>query len=165
MQFREDDDFHRLVRRAAVLPLVPEHQVEDVWLEALEANDDDRQDVLRFKDYVTETWVEGHLMNWNHFDNDGPRTTNAVEGWHHKFIRMCRRPHPNVYMFIQFLLKEQAAKEAKMIQLTAGGEVRPKKRNYKQLDRRIHDLKERLRRRHIQLMDYAAAASHLLRLE
>lgn len=70
MQFRDNDDFHRLVRRAAVLPLVPEHQVEDVWLEALEANDDDHQDFLRFKDYVTETWVEGHLMNWNHFDNN-----------------------------------------------------------------------------------------------
>lgn len=69
-QFRENDDFHRLVRRAAVLPLVPGHQVEDVWLEALEDNDDDRQDVLRFKDYVTDTWVEGHLMKLNHFDND-----------------------------------------------------------------------------------------------
>lgn len=100
-----------------------------------------RLDVLRFKDYLTDTWVEGHLMIWNHFDNDGPRTTNAVEGWHHKVYRMCRRPHPNVYMFIQFLQMEQAANEAKMIQLAAGGVVRPKKRKYRQLDQRIHDLR------------------------
>lgn len=40
-----------LVRRAKVLPLVPEHRVEDVWLEALEDNEDDDHDVQRFKDY------------------------------------------------------------------------------------------------------------------
>lgn len=43
--------------------------------------------------------------------------------------------------------------------------VRPKKRKYRQLDRRIHDLKERLRRGHIQLIDYADAVSHLLHLQ
>ncbi|XP_062612625.1 uncharacterized protein LOC134274356, partial [Saccostrea cucullata] len=164
-QFREDEDFHRLVRRAAVLPLVPEQRVEDVWFEALEDNEDDNQDVGRFKDYVTETWVEGHLMNWNHYDNEGPRTTNAVEGWHHKFNRMCRPPHPNLFMFVQLIQKEQAANEAKMIQLAAGGVVRPKKRKYRQLDRHIQDLKDRLRRGDIQIMDYADAASHLLHLE
>lgn len=55
VQFHEDDDFLRLVRRGAVRSLVPEEQVKDVWLEALEANDDDRQDVSHFKDYVTDT--------------------------------------------------------------------------------------------------------------
>lgn len=83
MQFHENDDFYRQVRRAPVLSVGFEHQVEDVSLEALEANDDDRQDVLHFKDLVTETWAEGHRMNWTHFDNNGPRTTNTVERWHH----------------------------------------------------------------------------------
>ncbi|XP_062599326.1 uncharacterized protein LOC134260799 [Saccostrea cucullata] len=158
-------NFHRLERRAAVLPLVPEQQVEDVWFEALQDNEDDNQVVGRFKDYVTETWVEGHLINWNHYDNEGPRTTNAVEGWHHKFNRMCRRPHPNLFMFVQLIQKEQAANEAKMIQLAAGGVIRPKKRKYRQLDRRIQDLKARLGQGDIQIMDYADAASHLLHLE
>lgn len=54
MQFHENDDFYRQVRRAPVLSVGFEHQVEDVSLEALEANDDDRQDVLHFKDLVTE---------------------------------------------------------------------------------------------------------------
>ncbi|XP_056011504.1 uncharacterized protein LOC130051982 [Ostrea edulis] len=109
VRLRDDEDFHRLVRRAAILPLILEHQVEDVWFPALEDNDDDGQEVLRFKDYVTETWVEGHLPNWNHFDNDGPRTTNAVEGWHNKLNRMCRYPHPNIYVSIQLIQKEQTA--------------------------------------------------------
>lgn len=165
VRFREENSVRLLVRRAAVLPLIPEHRVEDVWLEALEDNEDDDHDVLRFKDYVTETWVEGHLTHWNHYDNDGSRTTNVVEGWHHKFNRMCRRPHPNIFMFIQLIQKEQAANEAKMIQLAAGGVVRPKKKKYRQLDTRIRQLKDRLRQGNIQLMEYADAASHLIHLE
>lgn len=133
VQFHEVNDFFRLyiyiqqVRRGAVLPLLPEEQVKDVWLEALEANDDDRQDVSHFKDYVTDTQVEGHLMNWNHFNSDGPRSTNAVAEWHHKCNSMCRRLHQMCACLSRFFFqKEQAANEAKMIQLAAGGVVRPK---------------------------------------
>lgn len=122
-KFRENEEFHRLVRGAGVLPLVPGHRVEDVWFQALEDSDDQTAPVMRFKDYVTETWFEGHLEMWNHFDHDGPRTTNAVEGWHNKFNRMCRRAHPNIFVFLELLQKEQAANEAKIIQITAGGEV------------------------------------------
>uniref|UniRef100_K1R1H1 Uncharacterized protein n=1 Tax=Magallana gigas TaxID=29159 RepID=K1R1H1_MAGGI len=64
-------------------------------------------------DYVAETWVEGHLTHWNHYDNDGSRTANAVEDWNHKFTRMYRRPHPNI--FIQLIQKEQDANETKML--------------------------------------------------
>lgn len=60
---------------------------------------------------------------------------------------MCRRFHPKVYMFIQFLQKEQAANEARMIQLAAGGVVRPKKRKYVQLDQRIHELRHHVAER------------------
>ena len=45
---KEDEDFHKLVRRAAVLPLVPEHLVEDVWFQTLNDNESDGQAVLRF---------------------------------------------------------------------------------------------------------------------
>ena len=41
-------------------------------------NDDNTAAFVSFNDYVTETWIEGHFEFWNHFDHDGPRTTNAV---------------------------------------------------------------------------------------
>ncbi|XP_048764782.2 uncharacterized protein LOC125672628 [Ostrea edulis] len=164
-EFRENEDFHRLVRRAAVLPLVPDHRVEDVWFQALEDNDDNTDAIMRFKDYVTETWVEGHLHLWNHFDHDGPRTTNAVEEWHHKFNRMCRRAHPNIFVFVEMQKKEQAANEAKIIQITAGGVVCPKKRKYRQLDSRLQRLKDRMRQGQMDIVAYADAASHLIHFE
>lgn len=51
----------------------------------LEDNKDDGYHVMCLKDYVTETRVEGHLTHWNHYDNDGSRTTNVVEGWHNNY--------------------------------------------------------------------------------
>ena len=63
-EFRDNDSFHQLVRRAAVLPLVPSQRVEDVWFQALEGNDDNTAAVVRFKDYVTETWIEGLFEFW-----------------------------------------------------------------------------------------------------
>jgi len=119
--YREEDNIRRLVRRAAVLPLVPVHLVEDVWFAALEDVDDDRPDIMRFTDYVTETWVETDVTQFNHFDNDGARTTNHVEGWHSRLNRVCKRAHPNIYALVKILQKEQAVNEAKIIQISAGG--------------------------------------------
>lgn len=48
------------------------------WFQALDDNYDNTALVMRFKDYVTEIWVEWHLDLWNHFDQNGPRTINAV---------------------------------------------------------------------------------------
>ena len=70
VMFKEDDEFRRLVRRAAVLPLVPENSVEDVWFQALEDNQDDSPPVMRFKDY-------GPRPGWKAISNIGTTTTTT----------------------------------------------------------------------------------------
>lgn len=62
MQFCEKENFHRHVRRSRATVLLEElkHQVNDVKIEALAANEDDSQDVLPFKVYVIKTSTEGH---------------------------------------------------------------------------------------------------------
>ena len=91
-QYRQDDNIKILVRGAAVLSLVPVNEVEYMWCHALEYNDNDTPGVTRFDDCVTEQWVE----SWNHYDNDGPRTTNNVEGWHSKINKICKTAHTNI---------------------------------------------------------------------
>ncbi|XP_067667663.1 uncharacterized protein [Haliotis asinina] len=82
-QYQSDPEVHRLVRRAAALPLVPAESIDDVWFETLDSGPTHVDSVLRFADYVTEQWVEGlPRVFWNQYNNDGPRTTNHVEGWH-----------------------------------------------------------------------------------
>jgi len=65
------------VRRAAVLPLVPPEPVEDVWFNALEDREEIAINTTAFADYVTKYSVDGNnRQQWNHFDNEGPRTNN-----------------------------------------------------------------------------------------
>lgn len=157
----------RLVRRAAVLPLVPSVLVEDVWLNALETIDGADIDIntTTFTDYVTEQWVENNRNMWNHFENDGPRTTNHLEGWHNKLKKHVRCAHPNIYSLLKLLKQIQAANEVTMIQYAAGGVRATKRRKYRAIDDRITQLKERLDRGDIDIIQYADAASYVLHLD
>ena len=61
-----------MVRRAAALPLVPPHQVDDVWMMAMNEVDDEAAE--RFKDYVTTTWIDNMTARfpmelWTLYDN------------------------------------------------------------------------------------------------
>ena len=78
---------------------------------------------------------------------------------------MCNRPHPNIFSVVKLLQKEQAANEAKIIQIRAGGKQCPKRRKYRQLDARLQTLKDRLRNGLIDVIQYADAASYLLHLD
>lgn len=165
-RYEQEDDIKKLVRRAGVLPLVPVNQVEDVWLNALEENEDQGPEVTRFTDYVTETWVEGlPRREWNHYDNDGPRTTNHAEGWHSKVNKMCQHAHPNIFAAVKLLQSIQATNEAKMLQLSAGGKKRPTKKKYRLLDSRLQQLKDRFQAGQIGVLEYADAASALVKLK
>jgi hypothetical protein len=68
------------------------------------------------------TWEDAsHQHIWNHFDTDGPRTTNHLEGWHHKLKNHVAHPHPNIFYLINLLKEQQASTEIKLIQYSAGG--------------------------------------------
>ncbi|XP_060064009.1 uncharacterized protein LOC132544427 [Ylistrum balloti] len=87
VSYGENEDVHRLLRRAAVLPIIPPERVEDVWFNALEDLEDSVLPVntTPFCDYVTTQWVEGGDINtWNHYTTEGPRTTNHLKGWNSK---------------------------------------------------------------------------------
>ena len=58
VDFKDDQTMRKLVLRAAALPLVPPESVEDVWFNALEDCDIHTNNVTKFKDYVTERWVD-----------------------------------------------------------------------------------------------------------
>ena len=107
---KEDQTFNRLVRRAAALPFVPPNQVHYVWMTALNEVADE---VDRFKDYVTTTWVDDiedrfPIELWSQYDNiAGIRTNNHLEGWHSKLNRAINRPHPNTFALSELLKEEQ----------------------------------------------------------
>ena len=140
--------------------------IDDVWYQALEDRDDaDITDLTqRFTDYVTEQWVEGDRLVWNHFGNQGPRTTNNLEGWHSKLKRIVQHAHPNIFTTIQTFKDLQNANELNRIQRAAGGSIRPKAKKYLTIDHRLTTLKDRYQRGLIDIMDYADSASQLIHL-
>ncbi|KAK3107276.1 hypothetical protein FSP39_010924 [Pinctada imbricata] len=166
MLYRDNSDVKILVRRAAILPLVPLDAIEDVWFQALEDRDDaDISDVTQtFTDYVTDQWVDGDRLQWNHFGTNGPRTTNNLEGWHSKLKKMAQHSHPNIFNSIQMIKDVQNAIEINAMQRDAGGTTRPKSKKYVTIDRRLTTLRQRYQDGIIELMDYADSASELLHL-
>ncbi|KAK3088597.1 hypothetical protein FSP39_021128, partial [Pinctada imbricata] len=164
--YKEDQDIQRFIRRAAVLPLIPIRHVEDVWFNALEEIEDHHLDVTRFADYVTDYWIENHQpAEWNHFNTEGPRTTNNIEGWHSRINKKLTHGHPNIFTVVDLLQKEQAVTEAHRVQISAGGTRKLQRKKYKRIDARLTTLKRRFIAGNIRLMDYADAASHLLHLD
>ncbi|KAK3102328.1 hypothetical protein FSP39_010519, partial [Pinctada imbricata] len=118
----------------------------------------------RFTDYVTEQWVEGDRLVWNHFENQGPRTANYLEGWHRKLKRIVQHAHPNIYTTIQTFKDLQNANEINRIQRAVGGSIRPKAKKYLTIDHRLSTLKDRYQRGLVDVMDYADSASQLIHL-
>eukprot|EP00105_Crassostrea_gigas_P035063 XP_019919211.1 PREDICTED: uncharacterized protein LOC109617474 [Crassostrea gigas] len=83
-----------------------------------------------FTDYVTEQWVNGDRLIWNHFGTNGPRTNNNLKAWHGKPKRMALHAHPNIYTVIKIFKDIQNGKEILQIQKqrstrTSRGDCRP----------------------------------------
>ncbi|XP_069136696.1 uncharacterized protein [Argopecten irradians] len=164
--YRENDDIRKLVRRAAVLPLIPQERVEVVWFNALDDLEDAElpNDTTPLTDYVVNQWIEGDTTMWNHYTTEGPRTTNHLESWHAKLKKKVQHAHPNLYTIIQVFKDTEASNEISNIQKRAGGSQRPRSRKYRRIDSRLTVLKQRLETGAMDLMDYADAASTLLHL-
>ena len=124
--YRDNDNVRLFVRRASVLPLVPPELVEDVWLNALEDSEEIAINTTAFADYATEYWVQGNnRQQWNHFDNEDPRTNNHLEGRHSKLKKHINHVHPNIFVLTELHQKTQANTEANKIQILAGGTQHP----------------------------------------
>lgn len=164
--YTENEDIHRLIRRASVLPLVPNADVEDVWFNALNDLEDVELpvDVSPFTDYVTEQWIEGDRQQWNHFETVGPRTTNHLEGWHSKVKRAVQHAHPNIFTVIELFQKVEASSAIKMLQFAAGGARPIKRRRYRALNSRLAALKTSLGNGEMEVVHYADTASYLLHI-
>lgn len=118
---------------------------KDYWLHTLE-NAPDRQDCTRVTDYVTETWMNGRFSppTWNHYQTEGSRTNNHLEGWHNKLKKRVKITHPSIYAILKEFKKEQTANEAKMLPYAACGKRRKTVKRYQEVDERLQRLKTQM---------------------
>ena len=76
---------------------------------------------LQLADYFSRTWISGDFKPelWSQYDNNGPRTTNAAEGWHSSLNTHFGTPHPSLRVFLHWLQKCQYEVQSRGVQLEA----------------------------------------------
>ncbi|KAH9375808.1 hypothetical protein HPB48_009864 [Haemaphysalis longicornis] len=67
----------------------------------------------QFANYVEGFWLSNQVVkdDWGQFEDQGPRTTNMVEGWHNGLHSRLSAHHPALAEFIQFLQVAQVASQ------------------------------------------------------
>ncbi|XP_046357291.1 uncharacterized protein LOC124135785 [Haliotis rufescens] len=84
--YQGDPEVRRWVRRASFLALLPEADVQDAWIDAMD-DTPELDNAQRFNDYIVTTWDDDDarfpIPLWNHHRNIGPRTNNNLEGFHY----------------------------------------------------------------------------------
>ena len=77
---------------------------------------------------------------WNMNDRveeDLPRTNNHIEGWHRKMNSAMGSCHPNIWKFLDVIMKEQGLTDVKLNQAQGGHVAPPQRRVYRNASRRL----------------------------
>lgn len=100
--------------------------------------------VLIFHNYFMHTWIDGvfPISIWNQYQIDSlHRTNNVVESWHALFARQVRTVHPNIYVFMMHLKREDATAMTRIDQARLGYKTSTvSKSKYDRLHQRIQSL-------------------------
>lgn len=115
----QDQKKIREVALCAVLPLLPRTDVIDGWKYITRQETED-SDVLKFRNYMVNEWLKPEYIDkWCVF-GERHRTTNYLEGWHHKLNAAVGKKKPNIMHFLNELEKDSAFNEVRCIQIKSG---------------------------------------------
>ena len=174
--FRDDDATKRWIRRILALPLAPLASFATgpngsaVWNAVLEAvpADADIEKVNQLHRYIQNPWLDMENAQfapflWNHFVTGNVRTINAVEGWHRIVNTFFKKPHPNIYKFIDIIKNQQRKTSLRVAQLQGGAPNLLQRKTYSAIDNAIQVLKEHLQNGVIDLPRYLDSVGYNLR--
>lgn len=103
----QDPKKKRMVSLSAVLPLLPQEEIMNGWEYIISRYDDNDPQIQKFVNYMKKQWLhEDFLKVWCAF-GETHRTTNFIEGWHHKLNKAVGKKNPNL-MQLLLILKEDS---------------------------------------------------------
>jgi len=96
-----------------------------------------------FAAYFEATWIDEDFSPdlWNHYDHQGPHTTNLAEGFHNSLNSRFGVPHPSLRTFLDWLQKCQYETQCRVIQLASGRPPKLKAAVYVKLYADVHTAK------------------------
>ena len=100
--------------------------------------------LARLNLYVEQTWLNGPfpLPLWNVYNRPlRLRTSDACEGWHHRWNTRVARVHPNVWYLLIALKREEVVIHRAIRNYRRNRRPQPQRRAYRLLNERIQQLK------------------------
>ena len=101
---------------------------------------------------------------WNVYSrvlDDLPKSNNSVEGWHHRFQSSLTCEHPNIWVFLKILQKEQGLQDAMREQMSSGHSSQIQKKKYKDISLRIKNTVATFD--NCEILEYLRSIAHNLR--
>ncbi|KAK3925520.1 Pol polyprotein [Frankliniella fusca] len=168
---REIEQVRRIVRLTMALPLLPVRHIRRGFRLILETARDEGQYIFNilidFLNYVNNNWIlsDARLRRMCVFGSEH-RTNNACET-NNRDLRKVLGNHPNIFLFMEGLVRIERNTRILIIQLSRGQKVtRPRKRKAIANDETIERLSNELLRPHGALdaavMNFLRRASHLM---
>jgi hypothetical protein len=96
--------------------------------------------LVKFHEYFVRTWVSGNFPPsvWNQYDVLSRHRTNiAVEGWHSRLNRLVRTTHPNLYVLVNHIKREQNHTESTIMDLELGRANIKSRKKFEQLNKKL----------------------------
>lgn len=101
-----------VVRKTAILPLLPPNKILEAWLEIAESAPA-TNNMRAFKKYFAKTWYPQHSAEVLSCAYQRHRTTNAVEGWHRRLqVKIPKKI--SLLFFLHRLRKEADISDSKI---------------------------------------------------
>jgi len=163
-RYKFDPDFQLHVKSHMALAFLPPADIPEIAQELRQNYQ--RDDAVRaFHEYFAATWLDGvfQLSLWNQYDVPAfCRTNNTVESWHARFSRTVRVAHPNLYLFVAFLQREERHTTTVVHNARIGVRCRVKKSKYETVRTRIQSLYESHRSGDITTTQLLRHARHVI---
>ncbi|XP_028966906.1 uncharacterized protein LOC114828143 [Galendromus occidentalis] len=114
--YDNDPSIRSFVKGVMALSLVPEHLIDDAWLE------------LQSESPTIDHAAYAKLDELK--ENFGPRTTNNIEAWHSALNRMVKESHVNIFVLIGHLKQDQSKHKSDRLLLDVGHPPKPLAEKY-----------------------------------
>jgi len=137
--YKTNDDFRLHIQSHMAVAFLPVSCVSDM-VGRLHTEYADNDAVVAFHLYFHNTWLDGMfpVALWNQYGTDSQmHTNNYVESWHARFNRVVRSAHPNLYMFIAHIKREECTVSTTHAQLRRGSAPSKCRAKYDAVDRRL----------------------------
>ena len=137
-----NNDFRKWMRAHGALALIPLTLVGNLK-QQLHHEFPDVPDIENFMDYFDQQWMATWPPSiWNHYNKNGPRTNNHLEGFHSKLNKHFTSAHPNIFLFLDTIVSFQSSYTLKIQQVAVGHNPPRPNSKYMALHHKLDNLKQ-----------------------